>query len=110
MHDPQGVNKWTKVQNGFDSVFVFVEEQDPRGFNVNSFFLQWPTHDLRTWTNADWMAPLHLQGYNLTFLDGHVQYIKTVDPWSLHAALHKGVTVPPSNFDRQQLWKHHLPK
>jgi prepilin-type processing-associated H-X9-DG protein len=105
-----GVTKWTKVQNSFDNVFAIVEEQDPRGYNMNSFFLATPPGTLRTWSNADWMAPLHLQGYNLTFLDGHVEYIKTLDQLSMVAALYSGVNVPNSNVDRQKLWSHHLAK
>jgi prepilin-type processing-associated H-X9-DG protein len=105
-----GVNKWTKVQKSFDQVFVIVEEQDPRGWNMNSFYLRNPPGVLRTWSNADWMAPLHLRGYNLTFLDGHVEYFKTQNPRSLYAALHKGVRVPNSNVDRQTLWSYHLPR
>ena len=105
-----GVRKWTKVQNSFDQTFVIVEEQDPRGFNMNSFYLRPPPRVLRTWANADWMAPLHLRGYNLTYLDGHVEYIKTLNPRSLYAALHRGVRVPNSNIDRRTLWSQHLPR
>jgi prepilin-type processing-associated H-X9-DG protein len=106
----QGVRKWTKVQRSFDQVLAFVEEQDPRGYNVNSFFLKDPPSVLVTWRNADWMAPLHIQGYNATFLDGHVEYIKALDQWSMHAALYSGVSVPANNVDRQKLWSYHFAK
>jgi prepilin-type N-terminal cleavage/methylation domain-containing protein/prepilin-type processing-associated H-X9-DG protein len=106
----QGVTKWTKVENSFDQVFVIVEEQDPRGYNMNSFYLRDPPGVLRTWRNADWMAPLHLRGYNITFLDGHIEYIKTTNPRSLYAAMHKGVRVPNSNLDRRKLWDFHFAK
>jgi prepilin-type processing-associated H-X9-DG protein len=105
-----GVTKWTKVQKSFDQVFAIVEEQDPRGYNMNSFYLKRPPGVLRTWSNADWMAPLHLEGYNLTFLDGHVEYIKTLNRRSLYAALHKGVRIPKTNIDRKTLWALHKPQ
>ena len=56
------------------------------------------------------MAPLHLRGYNITFLDGHIEYIKTINPRSLYAAMHKGVRVPNSNVDRRKLWEFHYAK
>ncbi|MFT5127454.1 MAG: prepilin-type processing-associated H-X9-DG protein [Rhodothermales bacterium] len=108
--EPGIVRKWTKVKKSFDQVFVFVEEQDPRGYNINSFYVSRPTASLSTWSNADWMAPLHLQGYNLTFLDGHVEYIKIMDLYSLAASKAQGMDVPDSNVDRQKLWSYHLPE
>ena len=56
------------------------------------------------------MAPLHVKGYNATVLDGHVEYIKTIDQWSMYAALYSGVSVPANNVDRQKLWSYHFAK
>jgi prepilin-type processing-associated H-X9-DG protein len=106
--DREGVTKLTQVKLSYDSVFLFVEEQDPRGFNMNSFYLKRPPGVLRTWSNADWMAPLHLKGYNISFLDGHASYIKTLNQHSITASLYKGINVPNSNVDRQKLWSYHF--
>ena len=106
--DREGSTRLTQVDESYEDVFLFVEEQDPRGYNMNSFFLKRPPHTLTTWVNADWMAPLHLQGYNLSFLDGHVEYIKTLDPLSLYASFHSGIHIPDSNFDRRELWSYHF--
>lgn len=107
-HDPEGVRKLSQVKKGYDSVLLFAEEQDPRGYNMNSFFLKRPPHTLVTWVNADWMAPLHLKGYNISFLDGHAEYIKTLEPLSIYASLYSGVHVPASNIDRQKLFNYHF--
>jgi prepilin-type N-terminal cleavage/methylation domain-containing protein/prepilin-type processing-associated H-X9-DG protein len=55
-------------------VFVFIEEFDPRGYNLNSFVLP-PTGD--SW--VDYPAVWHNHGVNLSFADGHAQYLQFVD-------------------------------
>lgn len=55
--------------------FVFVEENDPRGYNMGSFAL-YPTGD--SW--VDWPPSWHDKGVCLSFADGHVEYYVFSDP------------------------------
>lgn len=48
---------------------VFIEEDDGRGWNINSFML-----GTAQGTYVDWVAANHFSGDNLGFLDGHVEY------------------------------------
>lgn len=48
---------------------VFVEEDDGRGWNYNSFML-----GNAQGSYVDWVAANHFSGDNLGFLDGHVEY------------------------------------
>jgi len=59
---------WTS--NIRDSVqMVFIEEDDGRGWNFNSFMLGGAQGSY-----VDWVAANHFGGDNLGFLDGHVEY------------------------------------
>jgi competence protein ComGC len=95
--------KFSNVKGSPDQIFTFTEEQDPRGYNVNSFFVL--KAGVSTWVNADWMAPLHLKGYNLSFLDGHSEYWQVMDPQSIAAAKIHGFSVPASNVDLKQFFE-----
>jgi prepilin-type N-terminal cleavage/methylation domain-containing protein/prepilin-type processing-associated H-X9-DG protein len=55
-------------------VIVFVEEYDPRGYLINSFWIE-PTGD----TFVDAPAFWHKQGQNFAYLDGHVTWYQYVD-------------------------------
>jgi prepilin-type N-terminal cleavage/methylation domain-containing protein/prepilin-type processing-associated H-X9-DG protein len=55
--------------------FVFIEEFDPRGYNLNSFAL--PRRG-DSW--VDYPVSWHNRGCNLSFADGHAEYLKFVDP------------------------------
>lgn len=48
---------------------VFIEEDDGRGWNINSFMLGTAQGSF-----VDWVAANHFSGDNLGFLDGHVEY------------------------------------
>jgi prepilin-type N-terminal cleavage/methylation domain-containing protein len=57
---------------------VFLEENDPRGFNQGSFVVYSPVVNNRTW--ADIPAAWHTKGIGLAFGDAHVEYRKWEDP------------------------------
>ena len=63
---------------------IFIEEDDHRGWNINSFMLG---------TNqgkfVDLMPANHNNGDNLSFLDGHVEYFKWEDEQILMRPKHK---------------------
>ncbi len=56
-------------------VFLFIEEYDPRGYNINSFATPY-TGD--QW--IDFPATWHNFGANLSFCDGHTEYWRWDDP------------------------------
>jgi prepilin-type N-terminal cleavage/methylation domain-containing protein/prepilin-type processing-associated H-X9-DG protein len=55
--------------NNLSVTFAFIEEYDPRGYNINSFAVP-ATGD--NW--IDFPATWHTWGCNLSFCDGHVEY------------------------------------
>ena len=54
---------------------VFMEEDDKRGWNINSFMLG------GTGSYVDWVAANHAFGDNIGFLDGHVEYWVWTSPF-----------------------------
>ena len=99
-----GIHRVTKAP---DAVMTITEEQDPRGYNVNSFFLGRPT--ARTWANGDWMAAIHLQGYNLAFVDGHVEYRSCSSYETVVAGQVRGFHVSADNPDYHALIANESP-
>jgi prepilin-type N-terminal cleavage/methylation domain-containing protein len=93
--------KLSEVTKSHDDVFIFIEESDPRGYNINSFYVK--PEGLTTWTNADWMGVFHHRRYNLSFLDGHSTTIRVVDDLSEAASGVQGIVIPASNYDLQNL-------
>ena len=75
--------------------FVFVEEYDPRGFNINSFGL---IHSGDSW--IDTIAHLHRDGATISFADGHAIYWQYSDPRTLTITI--GCTTP-NNVDLKYL-------
>ena len=49
--------KMSDVKKSSDQVFIMIEESDPRGYNMSSFYVR-PT-GVTTWSNADWMGVFH---------------------------------------------------
>jgi hypothetical protein len=78
-----------------------IEESDPRGYNMNSFYVR--SSGVITWTNADWLGVFHRMRYNLSFLDGHCETIRVKDPISEAASGVSGIYIPPSNPDLQRV-------
>ena len=77
-------------------VWVFIEEFDPRGFNLGSFACnttgdQWIDYPL-TW---------HTRGCNLSFADGHAEYWQWSDARTW--AIKDFYTVTPNNPDLKRL-------
>jgi prepilin-type N-terminal cleavage/methylation domain-containing protein/prepilin-type processing-associated H-X9-DG protein len=94
---PTGVRRIGQIRRAAE-VFVFIEEFDPRGFNLNSFYLPL-TGD--SW--VDYPAAWHNRGVNLSFADGHAQYLKFVDKrtWEIRDFYAN----TPNNPDLRQLQK-----
>jgi prepilin-type N-terminal cleavage/methylation domain-containing protein/prepilin-type processing-associated H-X9-DG protein len=61
------------------STFIFMEENDTRGYNMNSWILNQPYNDC--W--IDFVPNFHNGGDNLTFVDGHVEPRRWNDPRTL---------------------------
>jgi len=55
--------------------WVFIEEYDNRGYNINSFEL---CASCNGWIDAP--GTFHRYGIHLSFADGHVQYFRWLDP------------------------------
>jgi hypothetical protein len=100
-------HKRATVRNQADKdpseAFVTIEESDPRGLNLNSYYSNPGGTD--TWTNADWPGGYHMNGYSLNFFDGHAKYVKFLDPLSIVASLQKSVDIPATNVDLIKLDK-----
>jgi prepilin-type processing-associated H-X9-DG protein/prepilin-type N-terminal cleavage/methylation domain-containing protein len=76
---------------------VFVEEFDPRGWNMGSFLL-FSTGDMWIDCPVSW----HNRGANVSFADGHVEYFQWSDRRTV--TLH-GLDVTPNNPDMKLLQK-----
>jgi prepilin-type N-terminal cleavage/methylation domain-containing protein len=82
-------------------VFVFVEEFDPRGYNIGGFYMpnsgdQW----------VDYPAAFHHNGCVLSFGDGHCQYYTYVDPRTALIKANNTTHSNPSNLDLKWFEKH----
>jgi len=87
------------------STFVFIEEVDPRGFNINSFMV--PVYPSSSWIDVP--SPLHESVGILSFADGHAQVWQWSDPRTWNRA---GIsTATPNDTDLRQLqaWIGHAP-
>jgi prepilin-type N-terminal cleavage/methylation domain-containing protein/prepilin-type processing-associated H-X9-DG protein len=93
--------KLSEVRKSHDSVFIFVEESDPRGYNMNSFFIR--PEGLTTWVNADWIGDFHNRKYNLSYLDGHSASSRVVEELSSAASGVQGIQIPADNQDLMNL-------
>ena len=93
--------KLNQVDRSHSEVFVFIEESDPRGYNMNSFYVR--AGGTVTWVNADWVGIFHIMRYNVAFLDGHVQTMRVQDEISQIASGVRGITIPASNRDLQKI-------
>ncbi|MHC4982410.1 MAG: type II secretion system protein [Planctomycetota bacterium] len=87
-------------------MLMLVEEDDWRGYNVNSWVLQ----SVNQW--IDYVAGNHDQGDNLVFCDGHVEYWRWRDPDTLRIPYHEeGFWVPdPGSEDLARLWPVYWPE
>jgi prepilin-type N-terminal cleavage/methylation domain-containing protein/prepilin-type processing-associated H-X9-DG protein len=78
---------------------VFTEENDPRGFNQNSWVVP---PEGTSWT--DFPAMFHANGGNFSFGDGHVEFRKWVDP-ETHA-IDSFYASTPNNQDLKWVQRH----
>lgn len=78
-------------------VMVFVEEFDPRGWNMGSF-LMFSSGDM--W--IDYPVSWHNRGANVSFAEGHVEYFQWTDKRMLTL---KGLDVTPNNPDMKMMQK-----
>ena len=88
------VNNITRIRES-SRTFVFVEEFDPRGFNMGSF-LMFSSGDL--W--IDFPASWHNRGACFSFADGHVDYFRWADRRTLTLTF---LAVTPNNPDLKLL-------
>jgi len=58
-----------------DKQMVFMEEDDGRGYNINSFMLGGSAGSF-----VDWVAANHSGGDHIGFLDGHVEHWEWISP------------------------------
>ncbi|MFI5377925.1 MAG: prepilin-type N-terminal cleavage/methylation domain-containing protein [Tepidisphaerales bacterium] len=94
------------------STIVFVEENDPRGYNEGGWVQWYPlTNKPGEW--VDFIAKWHQNGCNFSFADGHVEWKRWDDPRTLTIANFYAST--PNNRDldwvRQRVitWPNHSP-
>ena len=87
------------------ATFVFIEEMDPRGYNINSFMV--PVYPSNGW--VDIPGPMHINVGILSFLDGHAQVWQWSDPRTWNRAGQGSST--PNDVDLRQLqaWIGHPP-
>jgi len=76
--------------------FVFIEEYDPRGFNLGSFAL--PRHG-DSW--VDYPVNWHNGGCNVSFADGHAEYFQFLDKRT--AQIRDFYASTPNNPDLKKL-------
>ena len=83
---------------------LFVEENDPRGENLNGFLFpaDCSGKSYSAWSNGDWPYWVHDNGTHLAFSDGHVEYWKALDPNSPKIVI-EGQSIPSSNLDYQRM-------
>jgi prepilin-type N-terminal cleavage/methylation domain-containing protein len=102
---PDPITKMARITQPTDT-FVFCEEMDPRGYNINSFMV--PPYPAENW--VDIPAPMHGTVGMLSFADGHAQVWQWSDPrtWQRNDAFG---TTTPNNVDLQQFqrWIGHGP-
>ena len=86
--------------------FVFIEEEDPRGYEINSFWI--PPYPNTNW--GDIPAPMHDKVCILSFADGHALQWKWSDPRTWTRSDNFG-TAAPNDADLLQLqgWCGHAP-
>jgi prepilin-type N-terminal cleavage/methylation domain-containing protein len=89
------IKRLSKVPRS-SSVFVFIEESDLRGYNVNGFLLQ-PTGNV--WD--DYPGVYHKKGSCLAFADAHAEFWPWGDPRTLTIRTHYAST--PNNKDLVRL-------
>ncbi len=70
--------RFTQIPNAANTM-VFLEENDPRGLNYNSWVV-YPTGHPSSQSWIDWTANFHNNGFNHSFADGHVLYYGFKDP------------------------------
>jgi len=96
-------SRWTNIKGIPEPSrgLVLIEEDDWRGYNVNSWMLVGPNQ----W--EDYVAGNHDQTDNLVFADGHVENWKWENPNTLSIPYHEaGFYMPdPGNQDLARLWK-----
>jgi prepilin-type processing-associated H-X9-DG protein len=98
-----GGTTFDQMKESASNVFCFIEEADPRGYNMQSFYTG--GNPLRTWQSADWIGAFHGKSVNMSYLDGHVLNYKLIDHLSYDAGYHPvvGKQIPNSNPDMQYL-------
>jgi len=89
------------VARAHDQLFIFIEEADPRGYNMNSFFVR--EGGFSTYRSGDWIGDFHRQKFNLTFLDGHAEswQLQSVESQAASGAI--GMRIAASNPDLVRL-------
>ena len=93
---PAAVNNIARIRET-SRTFVFVEEFDPRGYNLGSF-LMFNAGDV--W--IDFPVSWHNRGACLSFADGHVEYFRWKDPRTEKVTF---LSVTPENADLRLLQK-----
>ena len=93
---PAAVNNVARIRES-SRTFVFVEEFDPRGYNLGSFLL---LNAGEMW--IDFPVSWHNRGACISFADGHVEYFRWKDPRTEKVTF---LSVTPGNADLRLLQK-----
>jgi len=78
------------------ATMVFIEELDPRGYEINSFMIN--HYPAQGWTDNP--ANMHVNGDTVAFADGHAIFWQWSDPRTQHLQI--GISTP-NNPDLRQL-------
>jgi len=95
----QGTDRWSGITNP-GRTLLLVEEDDWRGYNVNSWFL----NSINQW--VDYVSGNHNEGDNIVFVDGSVEYWQWQDPDTLTLPYSEGGFGRSDNGseDLKRLW------
>ena len=92
------IHRWAET-------FVFMEEMDPRGYNINSFMV--PPYPSNEW--IDIPAPMHDRVGMVSFADGHAIVWQWIDPRTWHRKDFGETQKNNQDLKQAQRWVGHPP-
>jgi len=101
----KGGLRLSQIERSTSEVLHFIEESDPRGYNMNSFYVNIPP--FQTWKNCDYAGAYHGKWYNVSFMDGHLRSYRLVWEESYIASTcgYTGFSITKGNPD--PTWLYH---